>query len=153
VVLSWDPVGQGERSQFWDAARKRSRYNLVCGEHAVLGNLATLAGLGSAATSSGTACARSTTCSHATTWTERAVDHGTSGGGFQSAWLGALDERIKVVAPSCFPTSLPMRMANRIFEDPDSDPEQDPAGLVSEGVDHAGLLLLAFPKPCTCLRR
>ena len=44
VVLCWDPVGQGERSQFWDAARGRSRYNLVCGEHAVLGNLATLAG-------------------------------------------------------------------------------------------------------------
>ncbi|HEY8151495.1 MAG TPA: hypothetical protein VIK51_21475, partial [Vicinamibacteria bacterium] len=44
VVLCWDPVGQGERSQFWDAARRRSRYNLVCGEHAVLGNLAVLAG-------------------------------------------------------------------------------------------------------------
>ena len=44
VVLCWDPVGQGERSQFWDAARGRSRYNLVCGEHAVLGNLAVLAG-------------------------------------------------------------------------------------------------------------
>ena len=44
VVICWDPVGQGERSQFWDAARNRSRYNLVCGEHAILGNLATLAG-------------------------------------------------------------------------------------------------------------
>ena len=41
VVLCFDPVGQGERSQFWDAARGRSRYNLVCGEHAVLGNLCT----------------------------------------------------------------------------------------------------------------
>jgi hypothetical protein len=40
-----------------------------------------------------------------------------------------------------------MRMANRIFEDPDSDPEQDPPGLVSEGIDHAGLLLLAYPRP------
>ena len=37
-------MGQGERSQFWDRARGRSRYNLICGEHAVLGNLATLAG-------------------------------------------------------------------------------------------------------------
>jgi dienelactone hydrolase len=148
VVLSWDPVGQGERSQFWDPARKRSRYNLVCGEHAVLGNIATLAGLG---------------IGRYFVWDGmRAVDYlltrddvdgtrisitGNSGGGFQSAWLGALDERIAIVAPSCFPTSLPMRMANRIFEDPDSDPEQDPAGLVSEGVDHAGLLLLAYPKP------
>ena len=72
---------------------------------------------------------------------------GTSGGGFQAAYIGALDERVGVVAPSCFITSLPMRMANRIFQDPDSDPEQDPPGLVSEGIDHAGLLLVAYPRP------
>jgi len=44
LVISWDPVGQGERSQFWDAKAKKSRYNLICAEHAVLGNLAYLAG-------------------------------------------------------------------------------------------------------------
>jgi hypothetical protein len=148
VVLCWDPVGQGERSQFWDAARGRSRYNLVCGEHAVLGNLATLAGA---------------SLDRWMIWDGmRAVDYlltrpevdpsrlaitGTSGGGFQSTWIGALDGRIGIVAPSCFPTTLPMRMAHRIFEDPDSDPEQDPFGLVSEGVDHEGLLLLAHPRP------
>jgi dienelactone hydrolase len=148
VVICWDPVGQGERSQFWDASRGRSRYNLVCGEHAVLGNLACLAG---------------TSLNRYEIWDGmRALDYlltrpevdptriaatGTSGGGQQAAYLGALDERIRVVAPSCFITSMPMRMANRIFEDPDSDPEQDPPGLVSEGVDHAGLLLLAYPRP------
>ena len=148
LVLCWDPVGQGERSQFWDTARARSRYNLVCGEHAVLGNLATIAG---------------TDLVRYMVWDGmRAVDYllsrddvdasrlaitGTSGGGFQSLWIGALDPRIAAILPSCFPTSLPMRMANRIFEDPDSDPEQDPPGLVSEGVDHAGLLLLAYPRP------
>ena len=148
VVLCWDPVGQGERSQFWDRARGRSRYNLVCGEHAVLGNLATLAG---------------TSLVRYMVWDGmRAVDYllarddvdaeriavtGTSGGGFQSLWLGALDRRIRAVLPSCFPTALPMRMANRTFEDPDSDPEQDPPGLVSEGLDHPGLLLLAYPRP------
>ena len=148
VVLCWDPVGQGERSQFWERAQSRSRYNLICGEHAVLGNLATLAG---------------TSLVRYMVWDGmRAVDYllsrddvdaeriaitGTSGGGFQSTWIGALDARIHAVLPSCFPTALPMRMANRIFEDPDSDPEQDPPGLVSEGVDHAGLLLLAYPRP------
>src|SRR5262249_46295845 len=55
--------------------------------------------------------------------------------------------RVRVVLPSCFPTALPMRMANRIFEDPDSDPEQDPPGLVSSGLDHPGLLFLAYPRP------
>jgi len=148
VVLCWDPVGQGERSQFWDKTRGRSRYNLVCGEHAVLGNFATIAG---------------TSLVRYMVWDGiRAVDYlltrddvdpgrlaitGTSGGGFQSTWIAALDPRIAAVLPSCFPTALPMRMANRIFEDPDSDPEQDPPGLVSEGIDHAGLLLLAYPRP------
>jgi dienelactone hydrolase len=152
VVISWDPVGQGERSQYWDAARARSRYNLVCGEHAVLGNLACVAG---------------TTLDRYMVWDGmRALDYlltrpdvdaariavtGTSGGGFQSLYLGALDERIKVVAPSCFVTSLPMRMANRIFEDPDSDPEQDPYRLVSAGIDHPGLMLLIYPRPVILL--
>ncbi|HEY8671967.1 MAG TPA: hypothetical protein VIL63_14080, partial [Terriglobales bacterium] len=44
VVICWDPVGQGERSQFWDENNHKSRYNLICAEHAVLGNLAYLAG-------------------------------------------------------------------------------------------------------------
>ena len=57
-----------------------------------------------------------------------------------------LDPRIAVVAPSAFITALPMRRANRIFEDPDSDPEQDPPRLVSAGVDHVGLLLAAYPR-------
>jgi len=147
LVLCWDPVGQGERSQFWDRTRGRSRYNLVCGEHAVLGNFATIAG---------------TSLVRYMVWDGmRAVDYllsrddvdgsrlaitGTSGGGTQSTWIGALDPRIGAVLPSCFPTALPMRMANRIFEDPDSDPEQDPPGLVGEGIDHAGLLLLAYPR-------
>jgi hypothetical protein len=148
VVLCWDPVGQGERSQFWDAARGRSRYNLVCGEHAVLGNLAILAG---------------TSLVRYMVWDGmRAVDYletrpeveakrlaitGTSGGGFQATWIGALDERIGAILPSCFVTALPMRMAIRFFDDPDSDPEQDPPGLVEQGVDHPGLLLLAYPRP------
>src|SRR5262249_20709416 len=38
-------------------------------------------------------------------------------------------------------------MANRIFADPDSDPEQDLYGMVSGGVDHVGLLMLIYPRP------
>ena len=80
----------------------------MCGEHAVLGNLACVAG---------------TSLVRYMVWDGmRALDYlltrpdvdaariavtGTSGGGFQSLYLGALDERIGVVAPSCFVTSLP----------------------------------------------
>src|SRR6266404_3718093 len=148
VVIAWDPIGQGERSQFWDAKAGKSRYNLVCGEHAVLGNLAYLAG---------------TNLARWEVWDGiRAVDYlltrpdvdgerisitGTSGGGTQTALIAALDRRIKVIVPSCYITALPMRMANRIFVDPDSDPEQDLFGMVSNGVDHPGLLLLMYPRP------
>ncbi len=148
VVIAWDPVGQGERSQFWNTKEGKSRYNLVCAEHAVMGNLAYLAGANLARWE---------------IWDGiRAVDYlltrpdvdgdrisitGTSGGGTQTALIAALDPRIKVIVPSCYISSLPMRMANRIFVDPDSDPEQDLYGMVSNGVDHAGLLLLMYPRP------
>ena len=45
VVISWDPVGQGERSQFWDTKSGKSRYNRICAEHAIMGNLAYLASI------------------------------------------------------------------------------------------------------------
>lgn len=148
LVICWDPIGQGERSQFWDKNKNTSRYNLVCGEHAILGNLAYLAG---------TNLAR---------WEIidgiRALDYlftrddvdrnrisitGTSGGGLQTTYLAAVDLRIKVAAPSCYITALPMRAYTRIFADPDSDPEQDLAGMIAEGVDHPGLLLMIYPRP------
>src|SRR5437667_2391961 len=148
VVITWDPVGQGERSQFWDAKKSRSRYNLICAEHAVLGNLAYLAG---------------TNLARWEIWDGiRALDYlltrpevdperinitGTSGGGFQAANIAALDPRIKVAAPSCYITALPMRVYNRIFKDPDSYPEQDLHGMISNHVDHAGLLLMMYPRP------
>src|SRR5205814_6005242 len=78
---------------------------------------------------------------------ERINITGTSGGGFQAANIAALDSRIKVAAPSCYITALPMRIYNRIFKDPDSDPEQDLYGMISNGVDHPGLLLLMYPRP------
>jgi hypothetical protein len=148
IVICWDPIGQGERSQFWNTLEKRSKYNLVCGEHAVLGNIALLAGASLARWE---------------IWDGmRAIDYlltrsdvdvnrisitGTSGGGFQTAHIAALDERINVAVPSCYISALPMRAFNRIFEDADSDPEQDINGMIANGVDHAGLLLLMYPRP------
>src|SRR5258707_3522140 len=148
VVISWDPIGQGERSQFWDSAAGKSRYNLVCGEHAVMGNLAYLAGANLARWE---------------IWDGiRAVDYlltrpevdgqrisitGTSGGGFQATLIAALDDRIKVAAPSCYISALPMRISNRIFADPDSDPEQDLFCMISNGVDQPELLLLKYSLP------
>src|SRR5204862_2640305 len=42
---------------------------------------------------------------------------------------------------------LPMRVYNRVFKDPDSDPEQDLYGMIADDVDHPGSLLLMYPRP------
>jgi dienelactone hydrolase/pimeloyl-ACP methyl ester carboxylesterase len=148
VVLTYDPVGQGERSQFWDAERGRSRYGLGCGEHAVLGNPLYLLGANLA---------------RYRTWDGmRGIDYltsreevdakrigcvGVSGGGTLTAYITALDPRVTASAICCYITTLPRRMANRVPDDPDADPEQDVFGCVSEGIDHAGLLALCAPRP------
>jgi hypothetical protein len=148
LVISWDPVGQGERSQFWDTKAKKSRYNLICAEHAVLGNLAYLAGANLARWEAWDGIrAVDYLLTRSDVDRERISITGTSGGGFQTTLLGALDDRIKVVIPSCYITNLPMRVENRIFVDPDSDPEQDLFGFIAKGVDHAGLLLMIYPRP------
>jgi dienelactone hydrolase len=148
IVLTYDPVGQGERSQFWNADKKKSRFDLVCGEHAVLGNPLYLLG---------------TNLARYRIWDGiRAIDYlaalpevdaerigcvGNSGGGTLTAYISALDPRVKAAAIGCYITTLPRRMGNRIQADPDADPEQDLFGFVGEGIDHAGLLALRVPRP------
>jgi cephalosporin-C deacetylase-like acetyl esterase len=148
IVLTYDPVGQGERSQFWDGSASRSRFNLACGEHAVLGNPLYLLG---------------TSLARYRIWDGmRGIDYlaslpevdaarigciGNSGGGTLTAYIAALDPRVRVAVISCYITTLSRRMGNRIQEDPASDPEQDIFGFVSAGIDHAGLLALRAPRP------
>ncbi len=148
VVISWDPVGQGERSQFWDSPAGKSRYNLICGEHAAMGNLAYLAGANLARWEIWDGIrAVDYLLTRPEVDSERISITGTSGGGFQATLIAALDGRIKVAVPSCYISALPMRMYNRIFADPDSDPEQDLFGMISNGLDHPGLLLMMYPRP------
>ena len=148
VVLTYDPVGQGERSQFWDIAKGRTRFDLGCGEHAVIGNALYLLG---------------SSLARFRIWDGmRGIDYlasrpevdakrigcvGNSGGGTLTAYITALDPRVAAAAICCYITTLPRRMGNRIQEDPSADPEQDIFGFVSEGIDHAGLLALCAPRP------
>jgi cephalosporin-C deacetylase-like acetyl esterase len=148
VVLTYDPVGQGERSQFWDVEKRRSRFNLTCGEHAVMGNPLYLLG---------------TSLARYRIWDGiRGLDYlaarpevdpaslgcvGNSGGGTLTAYIAALDPRVAVATICCYITTLPRRMGNRSQLDPSADPEQDIFGFVSEGIDHAGLLALRAPRP------
>jgi pimeloyl-ACP methyl ester carboxylesterase len=148
VVIAWDPIGQGERSQFWDAKAGKSRYNLICGEHAIMGNLAYLAGANLASWEVWDGMrAVDYLLTRSDVDSERIGITGTSGGGTQTAMIAALDPRINIAVPSCYISALAMRIANRIFADPDSDPEQDIYGMLSNGIDHDGLLLLIYPRP------
>ena len=148
VVLAYDPVGQGERSQFWDSKRKTSRFGLGCPEHAVIGNALELLGMNLARYRiwDGMRC-----IDYLTTLPQVDASKigcvGNSGGGTLTAYITALDPRVSAAAICCYITTLPRRMGNRIQKDPTSDPEQDLFGFVSEGVDHAGLLALCAPRP------
>ena len=148
IVLTFDPIGQGERSQFWDPTAKKSRFGLGCPEHAVIGNALELLGMNLARYRiwDGMRCINYLTSLPEVDATKIGCV-GNSGGGTLTAYITALDSRVAVASICCYITTLPRRMGNRIQEDPSSDPEQDIFGFVSEGIDHAGLLALCAPRP------
>ena len=68
---------------------------------------------------------------------------GNSGGGTQTSYLMALDERIIAAAPSCYITSLE-RLLNTIGP---QDAEQNIHGQLAFGMDHADYLMMRAPTP------
>lgn len=68
---------------------------------------------------------------------------GNSGGGTQTAYLAALDDRVVAAAPSCFVTSFEALLEARIAE----DAEQNVHGQHEFGLGHAALLTLRAPAP------
>ena len=144
IVFAFDPVGQGERLEYFDAAKGKSAVGGPVDEHSYAGAQAFMAGSSQA---------------RYMIWDGiRAVDYlltrkevdaqrigitGRSGGGTQSAFIAAFDERIKAAAPECYITSL-----TRIFQSiGPQDAEQNMGNAVVRGIDHADLLLVRAPKP------
>ncbi|MCA9117534.1 MAG: prolyl oligopeptidase family serine peptidase, partial [Planctomycetaceae bacterium] len=68
---------------------------------------------------------------------------GNSGGGTQTAYLMAIDQRIRCAAPSCYITSL-QRLMETIGP---QDAEQNIFGQLAFGMDHADYLLMRAPQP------
>ncbi len=145
VVLTWDPLGQGERIQYWDflSGRRRFEFN----QHGMAGIQEYLLGWNLA---------------RYFIWDGiRALDYlsslpevdasrigvtGNSGGGTLTTYISMLDPRVRVASIVTYITSIPKKIENRI-NDAESDPEQDIAGLLAEGLDHPEFIGMIAPRP------
>ncbi len=143
VVLAFDPVGQGEREQTYDPRVDRALAGWSVPEHIQAGSQNILIGQSVA---------------RYFIWdAKRALDYlasrpevdsarlgavGCSGGGALTTFIGALDARLKAVAPACFINSYRL-----LFAGPDPDSEMSPPLLLSSGLDMADYIELSAPTP------
>ncbi len=147
AVLIVDPIDQGERHQWIDADGK---YTLACcAGHNMIGVGSILLGRNTARFEIYDGM--------------RGIDYlqsrddidperigcvGNSGGGTQTAYIMALDDRVKAAAPSCYICSLYGRMSPQ-------DAEQNIFGQLAFGMDHADYCMMRAPRPtllCTATR-
>lgn len=149
VVLIFDPIGQGERMQYVDAAWKPMR-GTGTGEHNYAGVQQVLVD------------------ERFCTWRAwdgiRALDYllsreevdprhlgitGNSGGGTMTTWLCGLEPRWTMAAPSCFVTEFRRNMENELG----ADMEQCPPKALALGLDHEDFLAALAPKPIIILAK
>jgi dienelactone hydrolase/pimeloyl-ACP methyl ester carboxylesterase len=143
AALCFDPISQGERMQALDPQGKPLTAGGT-GEHTMAGIGALLVGR-SAATYAIWDGIRSLDylASRSEVDPARLGCTGNSGGGTQTAYLMALDDRIAVAAPSCYITSL-----ERLFATiGPQDAEQNITGQVGFAMDHADYVIMRAPKP------
>lgn len=143
VVLAFDPVGQGERLQYYDPVKGKSPFGATA-EHSYPGGQCYISGYSPTKYFVWDAI-RSVDY----LMTRKEVDPkrigmtGRSGGGTQTAYAAAFDERIKAAAPECFITSMTYVLKSIGPQ----DAEQNLFHMICEGLDHADLLEVRAPKP------
>ena len=143
VVFAWDPIGQGERLQYLQGSG-RSAVGVGTREHAYMTVQAMLTG--------------SSLARHVIWDGMRAIDYlltrpevdparigatGRSGGGFQSLYIPAFDDRIYATAPENHVTNS-TRILQKIGP---RDGEQNLFHMFARGIDHPDLLAVRAPKP------
>ncbi len=143
VVLAFDPVGQGEREQTYDAQVERALAGWSVPEHIQAGAQSMLIGESVARYFIWDAKrALDYLASRPEVDAERLGAVGCSGGGALTTFIGALDARIKAVAPACFINSYRL-----LFAGADPDSEMSPPELLSSGLDMADYVELSAPTP------
>ena len=144
IVFAFDPVGQGERLEYYDPETGRSVVGGATREHSYPGAQAFI---------TGSSQARHMIWDGIRTvdylMTRNEVNHekigitGRSGGGTQSACIAAMDDRIYAAAPEAYITSF-TRLLQSIGP---QDAEQNLFNGIKRGIDHADLLAVRAPKP------
>jgi dienelactone hydrolase len=143
VVLAYDPVGQGERQQAFDPRVGRSLIGGATEQHFHNGAAAILMGQSVARYFIHDGMrAIDYLVSRPDVDAERIGATGCSGGGTQTTYIAALDERVKVAAPACYMNSFRTLFAGSI-----GDSEQSVPGFLAAGLDQADYVDLFAPKP------
>jgi len=143
IVLAFDPVGQGERLQYYDEKEGKSRFGPTV-EHSYPGAQCYISGYSPTLYFiwDGIRCV-DYLLTRKEVDPERIGMTGRSGGGTQTAYTAAIDDRILAAAPECFITSMEYILKSIGPQ----DAEQNLIHMISEGLDHADLLEVRAPKP------
>ena len=144
VAFAWDPLGQGERSQFFDADTRSSRLVQSTREHSMLGAQCLLTGdnLARYMIHDGIR-ALDYLLSRPEVDPKRVGVTGNSGGGTATAYLAAIDDRLQVAAPSCYITSWSRLLAQLGPQ----DAEQNLPPWLHLGFDFPDFIYATAPKP------
>jgi dienelactone hydrolase len=143
VVLAYDPVGQGERQQAYDPRVGRSLIGGPTEQHFTNGAAAILMGHSVARYFIHDGMrAIDYLISRPEVDPERIGATGCSGGGTQTTYIAALDDRVKVAAVACYMNSF-----RTLFSGSIGDSEQSAPGFLAAGLDQTDYVELFAPKP------
>jgi len=149
VCLIYDPIGQGERTQYPDRYERAGHGGGVA-EHLLAGNQQFLVGefLGSWRAWDGVR-ALDYLLSRPEVDSRRVGVTGNSGGGTMTTWLCGVEPRWTMAAPSCFVTTFRRNLENEL----PADTEQCPPRAIALGLDHADFIAAMAPKPVVLLAK
>ena len=142
VVLIFDPIGQGERSQYPDEGPK-TRVRIGSAQHGMLGNEQFLIGefFGSWETWDGIR-ALDYLLTRSEVDPKRVGVTGSSGGGTASTWLAGVEQRFTMAAASCFVTTFLHNLENELT----ADTEQFPPHAMALGLEQSDFFAAMAPK-------
>ncbi len=145
VALAIDPLGQGERLQYFDAEKKASIIGGSTGEHGEVNVPAMLIGEDVARYFINDSMRGiDYLASRRDVNAERIGALGCSGGGTSTAYLAALDERVKVAGIACYITSFKELLPSATGV---QEAEQSIPHFIEQGLDFGDYVELFAPKP------